>query len=125
MISLFQSPQEQLIRHTHSETQKISFPKKAIFCKQCLNEITAEIFSTEKNHSSCHSFANPYGYIFTIRCFSKAPGTITSGKGSNEFSWFTEYFWQVALCKKCMTHLGWKFLGTDDSFYGLIDDKLI
>jgi hypothetical protein len=46
------------------------------------------------------------------------------GGASAEFSWFSGYRWRVALCGRCLGHLGWRF-EQGDSFYGLILDRLL
>ena len=125
MIHFFQSPANKNFLKQRPEKEKRSFADKAIFCRQCLNEITYENFGVEKNNSHIHSFANPYGYLFTIRCFSSAPGVIVTGPYSSEFSWFNNYSWKIAVCRRCMTHLGWKFAGADSHFFGLIAEKII
>jgi hypothetical protein len=123
MIFLFKEPSENI--QNKSKTKSLSLGSRALCCKNCLNEVTNENFASEKNNSHIHSFANPYGYIFTIRCFSLAPGTISTGEFSPEFSWFKDYSWRICLCRRCMSHLGWEFSNSTASFFGLIDDKLV
>ncbi|WP_421902598.1 cereblon family protein [Maridesulfovibrio sp.] len=98
--------------------------KKAILCRECGAEITDSSFSTKINDSHEHSFFNPHGYVFQIRCFSAATGCATSGPPSDEFTWFAGYTWQISACSKCRAHLGWRFQSSTNSFYGLIKDKL-
>lgn len=43
---------------------------------------------------------------------------------STEFSWFPGYAWQIALCKRCQIHIGWRFTSTNPNmvpriFYAL------
>jgi len=95
-----------------------------ITCRECGAEITDKSFATKVNDSHEHSFFNPHGYVFQIRCFSVATGCTLAGKPSNEFSWFAGHTWQVAICRSCMTHLGWRFQSDSISFYGLIRDKI-
>jgi len=123
MIFLFKEPDVKTKKKT--KTKKNTLSSKALLCKNCFNEITNENFGVSKNNSHIHSFANPYGYIFTIRCFSLAQGVLSTGKDSSEFSWFNNYSWKICLCSRCMTHLGWEFANSKDYFYGLINDKLI
>ncbi|WP_415714832.1 cereblon family protein [Maridesulfovibrio sp.] len=98
--------------------------KKIITCRACGTEITDSSFATKVNENHEHSFFNPHGYVFQIRCFSAATGCATAGKPSNEFTWFSGYTWKVAVCRSCMTHLGWRFQSDSTSFYGLIRDKI-
>ncbi|MDZ7736583.1 MAG: cereblon family protein [Gammaproteobacteria bacterium] len=70
-----------------------------------------------------HTCTNPHGIIYRIGCFSAAPGCSEVGPAFSEFSWFSGYRWQVAICGNCQEHLGWHFHG-EQSFYGLIHDRL-
>ena len=70
-------------------------------------------------------FANPYGVVFAIGCFSGAPGCAAVGAPSPDFSWFPGTRWQVAVCAACGLHLGWRYAGgPEGGFYGLILDRL-
>jgi hypothetical protein len=76
------------------------------------------------NGRHLHAFFNPAGIAFEIRCFRQAPGAAPQGEPSAEFTWFSGYRWQIALCTTCQSHLGWLF--TNGSvFYGLIATRLI
>ncbi len=73
-----------------------------------------------------HRFANPYGIVFEIGCFGAADGCLAVGNPTEEFTWFSGYAWQVALCAACRTHLGWRFSATGGSrFFGLIVERLV
>ncbi|NDV21940.1 hypothetical protein FMS18_04340 [Desulfovibrio sp. JC022] len=98
--------------------------KKSITCRECGFEITNNSFSTKINNSHEHAFFNPHGYVFQLRCFSAATGCITAGNSSSEFTWFAGCTWKIAMCSRCMTHLGWRFQSDSNSFYGLIKDKI-
>ncbi|NDV28505.1 cereblon family protein [Desulfovibrio sp. JC010] len=98
--------------------------EKKITCRECGAEITDNSFATKINDKHEHSFFNPHGYVFQIKCFSTAPGCTIAGKPSNEFSWFAGYTWQVAVCRSCMVHLGWRFQSDSSSFYGLIKNNI-
>lgn len=123
MIFFFKELDEKTVKET--KTIQKTLGSKPLLCKNCFNEITNDNFAVSKNNSHTHSFANPYGYIFTIRCFSLAQGVLSTGKEFSEFSWFNSYSWKICLCSRCMTHIGWEFANSQDYFYGLIDDKLI
>ena len=72
-----------------------------------------------------HVFFNPSGLAFTIRCFRQAPGCLVQGAATDAFTWFAGYHWRLALCKRCLTHLGWRFETRDDRFFALISDRLL
>jgi hypothetical protein len=73
-----------------------------------------------------HTFANPYGAVFDIGCFSSARGFAYVGHFSAEFTWFKGFKWKSVVCALCMSHLGWLFLsGEGKGFYGLILERLI
>jgi hypothetical protein len=69
--------------------------------------------------------AHDHGVVFRIACFAVAPGCSAVGEPTTEFTWFPGFAWQVATCRRCREHLGWLFLGPDDRFHGLIEDRLV
>ncbi len=72
-----------------------------------------------------YTFANPYGIVYQIGCFTVAPGCLTFGVPSSEFAWFAGYSWQCAYCSKCGVHSGWFFRSEQRHFHGLIFGQLI
>jgi hypothetical protein len=97
-----------------------------ILCRQCLQLITspAEIIEVAGSHQ--HTFANPEGILFQIGCFRSAAGCGHVGPATYEWSWFKGFRWSIALCTKCLTHLGWLYTSSgSESFYGLILSRLI
>jgi len=72
-----------------------------------------------------HLFFNPAGVAFEIRCFLRAPGCLVQGRATAEFSWFSGYLWRYAHCSTCLTHLGWRFASSSDTFFALIANRLI
>lgn len=93
-------------------------------CRSCESVITDENqrISIEDNHT--HSRSNPSGVEYQFQCFGNAPGCSAYGQATYEFTWFTGYRWQIALCSTCGEHLGWYFRGSP-SFYGLISSRLL
>ncbi len=72
-----------------------------------------------------HVFFNPRGILFLIRCFGNAPGCLSLGSVTAEFSWFAGYQWCYAHCVGCGQHLGWHYQGPGgDHFFGLIVNRL-
>lgn len=99
--------------------------KGKILCRECRFKVSASSFSINVNGSHEHSFFNPHGYVFEIRCFSCAPGCMPASPPSSEFSWFAGHTWQIAACTLCGAHLGWKFQSGASSFYGLIKNNIL
>ena len=66
---------------------------------------------------------NPEGTVFVIGCFAQAPGCVAIGAPMLEWTWFPGCRWQVALCRACGEHLGWRYTGAD-TFHGLILERL-
>ena len=93
-------------------------------CAVCRSPITTTAARDNVNGSHRHVFCNPGGYVYEIGCFSAAPGCGTVDQPSTEFTWFPGHAWQVAVCRSCLAHLGWKFLGRSSTFFGLILDRL-
>jgi hypothetical protein len=111
----------ELLEKTERETVK----REAVLCKFCYSIITHTDNLIAVNGSPSHIFANPHGYVFEIECYKRAPGCLAILKPSAEFSWFSGYNWQVAICKTCSNHLGWYFQSKDSSFFGLLQKDLI
>lgn len=77
--------------------------------------------------SHAHVFANPGGLVFEIGCFQEAFGCRGEGPFVAEFSWFAGFAWQVAVCRACEAHLGWRYRplsGAAPGFWGLILSRL-
>jgi hypothetical protein len=112
---------------TDEETQDIAAEgERFILCRQCGHMITAPDESTWMSGSHRHTFANPVGVVYEIGCFNAAPGCRSVGPATDEFTWFSGYLWRVAICGKCLTHLGWHFISMGGhGFYGLILDRLM
>ena len=67
-----------------------------------------------------HTFVNPAGIVHHIGCFSIAPGCVSVGAPDPTFSWFPGWTWQIAICARCQTHLGWLYRNADEQFHGLL-----
>ena len=96
----------------------------ALYCRVCGKAITTKEQAIKVNASFCHTFFNPAGIVFELGCYKKAPGCITVGVPSSEFSWFAGHRWSFALCSACETHLGWYFDSGGSTFWGLILNTL-
>ena len=93
-------------------------------CKQCEAGIAKDIDRVTRGGKHQHTFFNPAGIVYEIGCFQKATGCQVEGEMSREFSWFADYSWQIGFCRSCTNHLGWFFSSGDDTFYGLILNRL-
>ncbi len=96
-----------------------------ILCRACRFPVTADQYIVAVNDRHQHTFFNPAGIVFEIRCFARAAGIAVHGERTDEFSWFAGYRWQYGHCTSCMTHLGWYFSSVGHSFYGLIVSGLL
>ncbi|MEQ8441932.1 MAG: cereblon family protein [Alphaproteobacteria bacterium] len=90
-----------------------------LFCAACGAPVTRERFAVSERGDHEHTVFNPAGRLFTIRCFSDAPGAVTVGRPTMEFTWFPGCAWQLAACDACAAHLGWFYSGAA-RFFGLI-----
>ncbi|MCB0343745.1 MAG: hypothetical protein KDD66_01440 [Bdellovibrionales bacterium] len=104
-----------------SDTSKLHYD---FLCRRCLAGIASREMLCSRAGQVEHAFANPAGILFQIACFSEAPGSIIEGSPTTEFTWFSGYSWQIANCRSCFSHLGWLYVSTNDSFFGLILDRL-
>ena len=106
--------------------EKQAEEEEYLLCRQCLHVITspAERIAVDGQHQ--HTFANPHGIVFEIGCFASVIGCGYAGPPSDEFSWFKGFSCRVALCIRCLSHLGWLFTSSGyESFHGLILDRLV
>ncbi|MCP4714012.1 MAG: hypothetical protein GY868_02760 [Deltaproteobacteria bacterium] len=101
-------------------------PAEKILCAQCRHVITAGAERIQVQDTHVHTFANPQGILYQIGCFLRGPGCSYAGPLTQEWSWFSGYRWRIALCSRCLTHLGWKFVSFENhAFHGLILDRLV
>lgn len=98
---------------------------KAVLCRTCRAVVTGRDREISVNGKHLHTFFNPAGIVYEIRCFSAAPGCINHGRPTDEFTWFTGHTWEYSLCATCFDHLGWFYTSSGPSFFGLINSKLI
>lgn len=125
--SRHEKPEEQDSPDVMTEEASEAEPdeREGIFCRRCLSEITTPDDKMYVNGAHIHTFANPEGIIFEIACFRDAPGCGYTGAPTSHFTWFSGYSWRIALCRRCLAHLGWGFFGKEDMFNGLITERLI
>lgn len=92
----------------------------ALRCVVCEHVITDAAYRVERGGAHEHTFVNPHGIAHHIGCFVAAPGCGHNGPTQTAFSWFPGWSWQVAVCGRCNTHLGWIFRCAGEQFHGLI-----
>ena len=109
----------------YDEEEKEPYWEEKILCRQCMQVITSPAERIQVQGSHSHTFSNPAGLLFKIGCFSRVKGCVDASPLEAEWSWFRGYAWQVVLCSACAGHLGWRYTGQSDSFYGLILDRLM
>ena len=130
-ILLRQLPEKRFHEKPEDKTEdktdvEISDDDQHILCRQCLLIITRETERIAVNGTHQHACANPHGIVFEIGCFRSAVGCRHVGPSSNEWSWFPGFNWKIAVCHRCLIHLGWFFArSTPDRFYGFILNRLI
>jgi hypothetical protein len=109
-----------------SEDTTAEEPELLVRCRNCGHVVARPKDRIERDGAHHHTFANPHGIVYDIRCFRSADGCAASGPATFEFTWFKGYRWRIAVCRACLTHLGWRFdSATSDRFFGLIADRLI
>lgn len=94
-------------------------------CRACGLPITSWALARAVDGHGVHQRTNPAGIAFEFGCFASAPGATTVGESTAEHTWFPGCTWCLALCLGCGTHLGWRFAGLGDSFFGLILQRLV
>ena len=111
-----------------AETTDSARPKKSrrwLLCRNCGRRITREEDRLEVLGKHEHVRTNPHGITFHFGSFRSAEGCATAGEPMAAFTWFAGYYWRLALCAGCRTHLGWCFEGPQAGFFGLVLDRLI
>ena len=127
-LLLKKSDYKTLIKNFTKEEEKSGegdFDEDWILCIICKNKITQNLNKIEINSNHTHTFLNPHGLFFNIRCFKSAPGCETFSKPTEEYTWFPGFTWQVVVCSNCKIHNGWKYSSGSSSFFGLIENTLI
>ncbi|ACY18999.1 cereblon family protein [Haliangium ochraceum] len=98
---------------------------RALLCAACRQRVTATNARVERGGQHEHLCTNPHGFAYHIGCFAAAPGCVAAGAAERGFSWFPGYAWQIAVCRGCWAHLGWRFGAGGDRFHGLILNRLV
>ncbi len=99
-------------------------PEAMLRCRRCDHAITPASARVSRAGAHAHTRINPGGWVYQLGCFAEAPGCVATGPATTEATWFQGHAWRVALCGACGEHLGWRFEGPGDSFWGLILERL-
>jgi hypothetical protein len=99
--------------------------ERRLFCVHCRHPVTHqdERISVQGSHE--HHCTNPHGASFHIGCFRGASGCSVVGPPSTEHTWFAGCAWRIGMCVGCGAHLGWRFDGVSEVFFGLILARLV
>jgi hypothetical protein len=89
-------------------------------CTACGHAIVQEKARIDVDGKHVHTFVNPGGHEYTIRCFAEAPGCAGAGEESTFWTWFPGFAWRMSVCARCLAHVGWSFRSTTAGFWGLI-----
>jgi hypothetical protein len=93
---------------------------ESIRCVSCGHRLSEQAYRIAQSGAHEHTFVNPGGVVYRIACFAAAPGCAHVGGTEQAFTWFPGWKWQVAICSRCHTHVGWIFRCVHDQFHGLI-----
>jgi len=121
---LSEAPGETRHMSAEDEKQHEDERERVLLCKTCSAEITKSKQRISRAGKHLHTFFNPAGIVYEIGCFKRAPGCLPHGQISSDFSWFGGYSWQIVFCGVCHDHLGWFYDSGEDSFFGLITNRL-
>ncbi|MBG04002.1 MAG: hypothetical protein CMM59_07985 [Rhodospirillaceae bacterium] len=108
---------------TFVEDEVIDEESNELYCAACGHLVTRTDWRIAVDGAHEHTFFNPAGILFRVLSFKEAPGVVTAGEATTEFSWFDGHAWLIAYCEGCGIHLGWRFEG-ERVFFGLVKPKL-
>lgn len=91
--------------------------------------LSSDIFRMENSEGISAIFVNSHGFLHDIVTLLKVRKAKLQGSPETAHCWFPGYAWQIANCKECGNHLGWKFTSVAQglrpkSFWGLRRDAL-
>jgi hypothetical protein len=108
-----------------SREQAQAEPASSVVCAACRSLVTSLRERVERAGAHVHTFLNPDGMVFRIRCFGDAPGALPVGERSDYWTWFAGFHWQACVCRACFEHLGWSYDRPGERFYGLIAERVL
>lgn len=95
-------------------------PEVPIACRRCGHAITSPRERIGRDGAHVHTRINPGGWVHELGCFAAAPGARVEGEATFDHTWFPGFAWRYARCGACGTHLGWRYEGGGETFFGLI-----
>jgi hypothetical protein len=96
-----------------------AYQQTRLLCAACGHPVTNVGEKTDIFGRHAHAF--PYfNQVVQLGCYLNAPGALGVERISYGYSWFRGYAWQIQVCEKCYTQLGWKYSSPTDSFFGLV-----
>lgn len=100
-------------------------------CKGCGSQVAnkKDVFSLSIE-GPLGAYVNPGGYVHETMTVHKAQNLNLIGRPSTEHSWFPGYAWTIAQCRRCNSHMGWKFTSTmkelkPQKFWGLTRSSVV
>lgn len=100
-------------------------------CKDCNQQIAdmSHVFSMSVS-GPLSAYVNPGGHVHETVTVHEAENLNLIGRPSTEHSWFPGYAWTIAQCRRCSSHMGWKFTTkkkdlTPQKFWGLCRSSLV
>jgi hypothetical protein len=93
--------------------------KRILTCADCGHLVTRVSERVKVRGRHDHDFRY-FNETVHLGCFRNAQGCIGVQRISKGYSWFRGFAWQIQVCEKCFSQLGWKYMSEDESFYGLI-----
>ena len=97
--------------------------ERVVRCRRCGHALAKARDRLPLDGAQTRSFVNPAGLVYEIAAFREAPGCAAEGEPSSYWTWFPGHAWQVALCGRCGTHVGWAFSGAS-RFFGLLVERV-
>ncbi|XP_076469200.1 protein cereblon-like [Babylonia areolata] len=117
----------------HRLRSEITIMKKCavLCCVACSQQIARkeDLFSMSME-GPLGAYVNPQGHVHETLTVYKANNLSLLGRPSTEHSWFPGYAWTIAQCRRCASHMGWKFTAakrklTPQKFWGLCRSSLV
>jgi hypothetical protein len=120
-----ETPRQKEATESTREAKGASRDDPWLRCAACGHPIAREEAAIDVQGTHVHTFVNPAGHAYTIRCFAEAPGCRGEGQESTFWTWFPGFAWRIALCAGCGAHVGWSFRSDTGGFWGLVADRVL